>query len=205
MTDQCCQQPLRSFPRRSVGVKLMLLALLALSTASFRHPVAAATAPCHSLLPNGGFEKQAGWQVHNSDGLALMSTRAARTGQYGAYLAGRHSVVDRLATVIDLPVTGTTLTLSFWWQLQSQEDTTGYDRLTVRIADANGLPLQTLLTLRGRDATHEWQLHSNSLATWAGQTVQLQFLAYTDAQQMTDFLLDDVELLACGTTPQPAT
>ena len=178
-------------------------ALLALFTVSFSQPIAATTEPCFPLLADGGLEDGREWQAKNSDGFPLLSRQLVHSGAQGAYLGGRNNVADRLSTTLHLPATGQTITLRFWWQLQSQESaTTGGDQLSVLAANKQGLPLQSLVELRGRDVAHEWQSMSIDLTHFAGQNIQLQFLASTDAEQITDFFIDDVEIVACGTANQ---
>jgi hypothetical protein len=174
------------------------LGLFALSTASFSLPTAAAAMSCRSLLTDGSLEDATQWQMRNSDGLSLLSKQVARTGAQGAYLGGRHNAADRLATTVQLPAGDTTVTLRFWWQLQSQETVAGDDQLSVLVANQQGSPLQSMLELNGRNVAHEWQSVTLDLSHYAGRTIQLQFLSYTDGEQITDFFIDDIELLSCG-------
>lgn len=178
-------------------LKLFVIGLLALSTAGISRPIEATAAPCHSLLTNGSLEETTNWQVKNNDGLSLFSHQVVRTGNQGAYLGGRHNATDRLSTTLVLPTGDSTLTLRFWWQLQSQETTTGNDQLLVLVSNQQANTHAELFALHGRDMTDQWQSVSIDLSDFAGQTLDLQFLSLTDAAQITDFFIDDIDLLAC--------
>ena len=184
-------------PPRTRLICGLLLALLIMVPLGRPTPVTADS--CLSLLVDGGFEDGATWQIKNSDGVPLISQQLTHSGRRGAYLGGRNNSTDRLSTQLSLPATDQAITLRFWWQLQSQEShTRGADHLAVLVTDERGYSLQTLTELSGRDVTYEWQMRSFDLTPLAGQTVQLQFLASTDDTQITDFFIDDVEIIACA-------
>lgn len=178
--------------------KYCLLFFIAILLSSFSRPQIAIADTCASMLADGGFENGTQWESKNNDGFPLLSSQLARSGLRGAYLGGRNMITDRLSTQLSLPASAQTITMNLWWQLQSQESATkGGDRLTVIIADKEGLPLQSLLELGGRNVTREWRSAEFDLTRFAGQIVQLQFLASTDADQITDFFVDDIEIVAC--------
>ncbi|MEZ4673513.1 MAG: hypothetical protein R2932_04625 [Caldilineaceae bacterium] len=180
------------------GKRFLFWVFLALFTVSFSQPIAATAEACVPLLADGSLEEGTAWKVKNSDGFPLLSQQLVRTGRQAAYLGGRYNVADRLATVLRLPATDQTITLRFWWQLQSQEQRVGgNDRLTVLVANKQSLPLQTLVELNGRNVVHDWQSMSIDLTHFAGQMIELQFLASTDAELNTDFFIDDIEVVAC--------
>jgi len=180
--------------------KYCLLLVLTILLSSYGQPRVAIADTCVSTLTDGGFENGARWVSKNNDGFPLLSSQLARSGLRGAYLGGRNTITDRLSTQLSLPSDAQTITMNFWWQLQSQESATkGGDRITVLVATEEGIPLQTLLELSGRNVTHEWRTIELDLTRFAGQFVQLQFLASTDADQITDFFVDDIEIIACDT------
>jgi hypothetical protein len=168
---------------------------------SFSQPIAATAEACVPLLVDGDLEDGTRWQSKNSDGFPLLSRQLVHSGAQGAYLGGRNNIVDRLSTMVALQPTDQTITLRFWWQLQSQErSSNGGDRLAVLVANKQGIPLQSLVELSERDVTNEWQSLSIDLTRFAGQQIQLQFLASTDSEQITDFFIDDIEIVACDAT-----
>jgi len=175
-----------------------LCAFLALFTLSLSQPMSVRADSCIPLLADGGLEDGTDWDAKNSDGFPLLSRQVVHSGAQAAYLGGRNNIVDRLSTSLSLPATAQTITLRFWWQLQSQERANnGNDHLAVVAANPQGFPLQTFVDLRGRDAVSEWQSISMDMTQFAGQTIQLQFLASTDTDQITDFFIDDIEIVAC--------
>jgi hypothetical protein len=88
------------------------------------------------------------------------------------------------------------VTLSFWWQIQSEEESGEFDGLSVLVS-ANG-DQRSLLTLGSANAIDQWQQSTVDLSSYAGQTIQLQFVAQTDSSLVTDFFIDDVTVEACG-------
>ncbi len=174
-------------------------AIFVLLTLNFSQPLVATADSCTPLLADGGLEDGSPWHTKNSDGFPLLSRQLVHSGEQGAYLGGRNNIVDRLSTTLSLPTTEQLITLRFWWQLQSQErSSSGGDRLSVIAANTQGMPLQSLAELRGRDAVSDWQLITVDITKLAGQTIQLQFLASTDDDQITDFFIDDIEIVACN-------
>ena len=178
--------------------RISLLLIVAVVFSGLAQPQVAAAQSCSSLLTDGGFEDGAAWESKNNDGFPLLSSQLAHSGLRGAYLGGRNNITDRLATQLTLPITAQRITLNLWWQLQSQENVTKHgDRLTIIVADKQGIPLQSLMELSGRNVTQDWRSAEFDLTRFAGQAIQLQFLASTDTEQITDFFLDDVEIIAC--------
>ncbi|MBX3013884.1 MAG: choice-of-anchor J domain-containing protein [Caldilineaceae bacterium] len=157
----------------------------------------AQAASCTNLVVDSGLETGAGWVTQSSSNYPLLSNRLTHTGKQAAYLAGTNQAQDLLATTITVPAKPTTLTLTFWWQIQSQESGRYQDSLAVMLSDAQGKTPQLLTTLSSREMSNQWQQRTITLVGVANQTVQLQFLAYTDAEAATDFFLDDIEVVAC--------
>ena len=181
-----------------VWQRYIFWAIFALCILSFGQPMVATADSCVPLLIDGGLEDGSQWHAKNSDGFPLLSRQLVHGGEQGAYLGGRNNIVDRLSTTLYLPTTEQSITLHFWWQLQSQErSSNGGDRLSVIAANTQGMPLQSLAELRGSDAVNEWQSISIDITALAGQTIQLQLLASTDDDQITDFFIDDIEIIAC--------
>lgn len=204
--DSSARFPLRGFLRRSRpawvrwAAVLALVMLLALPGLFLVAPAARADL-CSNALPNGGFENPDGWAVQSAGSYAVISDFWARSGQYSAYLAGVDNASDRLTATVSLPQVDS-ITLSFWWLMQTEESGTGSDGLTVQVADTNGNPLQVLATVSDASVSGVWQQASADLTAYAGQTVQIQFLAQTDDTLSTDFYVDDVEASACTATDE---
>lgn len=177
----------------------LLLCTILMSTALMAaKPQLAQAATCANLVVDSSLENGSGWITKSSGNYPVLSGRLTHSGKQAAYLAGADNAHDLLATVLKLPSGQPTLTLSFWWQIQSQESSRFQDTLTIVLADSQGKALQTLDSLSSRDMSNQWQQHTFTLNKFAGQTVQVQFLAHTDGEAATDFFVDDVEVVACS-------
>lgn len=177
---------------------MAFLVLALLMTGIIAAPAPVMAAGCTEVLTNGGLESAAGWTVQSSKGYDLISPYLAHTGSQAAYLGGTDKATDRLATTLTVPENSTTL-LRFWWQMRTEDTRTGNDGLSVLITDAAGVPLRTLLTVTDANSVGIWQPAGMDLSAFAGQTVQLHFLAQTDSALVTDFFVDDVSVTACST------
>jgi hypothetical protein len=181
------------------------LIVIPLLTALWLAPVSpaaaqrAAPAACTDQIANGGFEDgSVGWTATSAGGYTVFSQALPRTGQWGAFLAGYDRADDRLAQDVALPV-GQRLTLSFWWQVRTEESDHPWDTLDVEITPA-GRAAVRLRRITDADASIDWQHAAFDLSAYAGQTVTLSFRAQTDLDRPTDFYLDDVSIEACPAT-----
>ncbi len=163
---------------------------------------------CVELIANGGFELgAAGWQQSVSPplpaGATLIDPLFPHTGALGAYLAGRNGATDRLSQTVTLPAGSSSLTLTFWWALSTQEAAGAFDLLQGALDDAGGGLITTLLTVDNTSADDwVWSSETFDLAPYAGRTITLRFTATNDAVgSPTAFFLDDASLLACSATP----
>lgn len=183
----------RTAKRLLVGV--MVLAVLLMSGFTVG-PVVAETSACQNLIANGGMESTGGWTTQTNGDYPLFSNYQAYTGIQSAYLAGVNNAEDRLSQNIAIPANHKA-TLTFWWLINSEETSPGWDGMTVQVADTAGTPLRILFTASDRSASLAWQQATLDLSEFAGQTLQLQFSTRTDGSLATDFYFDNVELMAC--------
>lgn len=154
---------------------------------------------CAQSLTNGGFESgSAPWVQTSSGGYNLIDTTRPRTGSYSAYLGGYNSGTDTIYQQVTIPATATSATLTYWWNMSTQESgTTKYDYLYARVLDANGNTLTTLQTMSNADTQNTWKQSSFSLLAYKGQTVRIYFKGTTDSSLPTNFFVDDVSLNVC--------
>src|SRR5262249_36893245 len=94
---------------------------------------------------------------------------------------------------------GTSPNLNFWLNVTSNETTTTtkFDSLFVEVRSTSGTLLATLATFSNLDkgTAGVYALRGpNSLASFAGQTVRLQFRATTNQNRTTTFRVDDVSV-----------
>ena len=177
---------------------LLLCAVLLSTSLAVGTPRLAHAATCANLVSDSSLEDGSTWITKSSANYPVLSSRLTHSGKQAAYLAGTDNAHDLLATIFTLPAGQPTLTLTFWWQIQSQENSRFQDTLTVILTDDQGKVLQTLDSLSSRDMSNQWQQHTLTLNKFADQTVQLQFLARTDGEAATDFFIDDIEVVACN-------
>jgi len=176
--------------------RLFLCAVVISTILQLNNQASVKAAACANVVVDSSLEEGSEWITKSSGNYPILSTRLPHSGKQAAYLAGTNNAQDLLATLLKL-APNSSITLTFWWQIQSQENSRFQDTLTVTIADAQGKALQTLATLSSREMSNQWQQRSLSLTPLAGQTVQLQFHARTDADAATDFFVDDIEVVVC--------
>lgn len=181
-------------PRR--WYRITFWTLLAAFSFGFNQPLVAQSAACVNLLTDNGLEDLTNWQARSNDDFPLFSSLLTHSGTQAAYLAGRNNAVDRLATALELPPSST-ITLTFWWQLQSEEEQRFTDQLAVAAVDERGHLLQRLGEFNGRNHSNQWQQYTVDLSKLAGATIALHFLALTNDELVTDFFIDDVVVTAC--------
>jgi hypothetical protein len=146
------------------------------------------------LIVNGGWETgTTPWVLSG----AIRSTGAyPQSGTAYSILAGANSVTHTEYQTITIPA-GTSPNLTFWLNVTSAETTTTtqYDRLFVEVRNTSGTLLGTLATFsnlnKGTIGVYT-QRGPYSLATWAGQTVRIQFRATADSSLITTFRVDTV-------------
>ncbi len=150
------------------------------------------------LIVNGGFEGSATpWVLSTA---SIWTTGAnARTGTGFIQLGAANSTSRTAYQQITIP-TGATRNLNFWLNVTSSETTTTqqYDRLFVEVRSTSGTLLATLATFSNLNkvtATNAYTLRgAYSLASFAGQTVRIQFRGTTDFSLPTTFRIDDVSV-----------
>jgi hypothetical protein len=154
---------------------------------------------CQNLIDNGHMESENGWTTQSKGNYSLFSDYQVRGGSRAAYLAGVDNAEDRLIRSLVLP-TNRKLTLTFWWLVTTEENNSGLDQLTLLLTNASGQPQRVLFTATDHSAVGSWQQFAVDLSDFAGESVQIQFVARTDSTLSTDFFVDDVELTACETS-----
>ncbi|MCB0114065.1 MAG: hypothetical protein R2873_30240 [Caldilineaceae bacterium] len=181
--------------RRAQAAAIILTAAMIFAVVAVG-PVMAEANSCQELLVNGNMETADGWSVQTNGDYNLFSNYQARSGQSAAYLAGVNGAEDALSQTLSLPANHQT-TLRFWWLINSEENSNGWDGFSVQLADANGAPLRVLFAASDRSAGYSWQQTTIDLTEFAGQTVQLRLQGRTDATLSTDFFVDDMSMTAC--------
>jgi hypothetical protein len=165
-------------------------------------------ADCIDLLANGDFEAEAdGWNQASAGGYELISPFNPRTGMLGAFLAGTNDADDRLSQEVLIPADATTVTLTAWWSLSTQEGSLTADTMVLTIRRPDGAWLADLLTVDNTFEVDLWLDEIVDLTPYRGQEVLLEWHALTDSTRPSSFFLDDLSLVGCGlafTSPTPS-
>ena len=149
--------------------------------------------PGGEKIVNGGFENGASpWVQYSSGGYQLIDTTRPHTGSYGVYFGDYNNANEYIYQTITIPTNGT---LKYWWYMTSSEGTgAAYDYFYVRLYNTSGGLVATLRTRSNTAARNAWYQDTLSLASYAGQTLRVQFSATTDSSLVTAFYVDDVSV-----------
>ncbi len=152
------------------------------------------------LILNGGFELDfTGWTFGGGAGPSSDSGYA-RSGTNFLLLGAATAEVDSVYQTIDLPGTATSATLSFYYNILSQDDpVVPHDTFSATIRNTNGTILATVGTWSNANqdpANGPANYHQKTfnLLPYAGQTINVQFDSSNDASLITYFLVDDVSV-----------
>jgi len=167
----------------------------------------AAPVGCSNLLENSGFELGVSdFGPWVAGGFATVTEERAHSGYYGVWMGGYKSPSDKLYQAVTVPAGVNSVTLHYWWNMHSLDDGhTPYDYLHVDLQTADG---QTLKPLAMLDNTYErdaWRESSFDLTGYAGESLRIHFRCSGNAQFVTSYFLDDIELEVCAgvATPTP--
>src|SRR5262249_3031616 len=149
------------------------------------------------LLGNPGFES--GDSVWTATAAVIDNTSAepAHSGSWKAWLDGYGtSHTDTLMQQVTLPASATSVTLTFWLHIDTDETTTttAFDTLKVQIRNSSGTVLSTLATYSNLDAASGYTQQSFDLTSFKGSTIQVFLIAVEGSQIQTSFVVDDFAL-----------
>ncbi len=190
--------PQRTPSQRTPWKIVMCLTLFLFYVPGASSVVYAQDSACPNLVTDGSFESGRGWSIKSNGNYSVFSDVQAHTGGQSAYLAGMNNADDLLSTTVALPNDAASLTLNFWWKVNSEDLRDPSDELKVQVADSNGEALESVFTVGSNRASKRWRQSGVDLSQFAGKTIQLQFAAETDSANITDFFVDDVEVTTCG-------
>ncbi len=149
--------------------------------------------PPGSGIVNGGFEAGTSpWSQTSTGGYGLIDTTRPHSGSYSAWMAGYNGGTDTISQTVTVPSNGT---LRYWWYMTTQESgSTPYDYFRVRVYNSSGGLLGTLRTWTNASGANLWRQDAISMASYAGQSVRVEFSATTDSSLPSSFFVDDVSL-----------
>lgn len=161
-------------------------------------PTATPTLPgvaCENILPHGDFEAGLPPPWGMAGGTQITAAHA-HAGAHSTHLGGADNTVDELFAGLDLPPDAASITLSFWWYVESSDPDPNADVLVVVVGDeGHEVGVDTLTNRSPKDA---WLQSAIDLSGRAGQFVGLTFHAETNGENPTSFYLDDVGVQVCG-------
>ncbi len=153
------------------------------------------------LISNGGFESLplgTGWTL--SGATASANGGFARSGTRFLWNGGAVSFSDSGYQTITIPSSATVATLSFYYNINSQEGVSvANDTFTATIRNTSGTVLATVVNLSNKDQTSPgsccYTLKTFNLLPYTGQTVRIHFASVNNASLVTNFRVDDVSVL----------
>ena len=152
------------------------------------------------LLANTGFETATAPWTGTTGDICTTSSCGGQTphaGTHFVWLDGygtTHS--ENITQSVAIPAGKTSATLQYYLHIDTAETTTttAYDTLKVQVLNSSGTVLATLQTYSNLNKNTGYAVHTNSLAAYIGQTVQIRFLGAEDSSLQSSFVLDDVTL-----------
>ena len=165
--------------------------------------------PPVQLLMNPGFDAgHTAWVEKTPASTAIITpesslmTVRAETPSYLAWLAGYPNANDDLSQTITIPAGASSITLSFYYLIQTQETSIANpDAMDVYTYDAATSMYTTIASFNDNMPTPSWTRFQTTLpSTLAGKTIKFGFQAVTDMPKTTNFFVDSVSLTAtaCG-------
>jgi hypothetical protein len=156
------------------------------------------------LIVNGGFESgSAPWVL--SGGASVDTTPPyPRSGSGWLYLGGAENELDQTYQTISIPAGATSATLSFYYNILSDDDFSGvYDTFTATIRNTSGTILATVVSKSNLDQDFSINYHQQTfnLLPYAGQSIRIQFNSSNDSSFPTSFDIDDVSVQVVSGPP----
>lgn len=173
-------------------------------------PIVANNAGCsgNSLIQDGGFEASTSgtlnpyWQFTTNisrtifDNSSIPMPQPTHSGLWKVWLGGDNSLQQTLTQTISIPPSATGLQVSTWWLINTTEPMpSGFDHMEMEILNSSGVLQEILYHFKDVDQGTAWaQRVVTATQAYAGQTIQLAFVASTDNTYPTSFFIDDVSV-----------
>jgi hypothetical protein len=129
----------------------------------------------------------------SADVITTSPGEAAHSGAWKAWLGGFGTAhKDKIAQQVTLPATASAISLTFYLHIDSEEDNSAaFDKLRVRVRDADGTLLKTLKTFSNQHSAPGFALQAFDLSAYKGRTIIIELEAQEDAGSVTSFVVDD--------------
>ncbi len=153
------------------------------------------------LIQNGGFES--GTTAWTMGGGAIVDSTPgySRSGASYEFLGGLENEVDFCYQQITIPADATAATLSFYYNVLTQDDPSNvYDTFSATIRNTGNTVLATVTNLSNENYDNGigasfYHLQTFNLLPYAGQTIRIYFASANDFSLPTSFNIDDVSVL----------
>ncbi len=163
------------------------------------------------LVENGSFSNgSAGWTLQNDfwAGTNLPNYRSApgyAAGGVDSSGVWKDNAFGKMSQSVTIPNDAVEVTFSFWYNITTEESgSTAYDVISVWLqTDSGGSLIHTLSNVNSTSGVYT-RTPEFDLTSYAGQTVELEFLATTDSSLRTVFRIDDVSMIAQVGSPPNA-
>ncbi|HEY90167.1 MAG TPA: DUF11 domain-containing protein, partial [Thermoflexia bacterium] len=162
---------------------------------------------CTAALENGGFEygtNSAPWVEVSTYELIYHNPGQAHGGNYHAWLGGVYNehLQEELYQPLTLPATLDTVTLSYWWFMETEKHNLA-DYLTVSIRDSSNNTIVTVEQITNQSTADSWQESTfawPNASDYAGQVIHIHFESdlASHPTRTTSFFIDDVSLSICN-------
>lgn len=154
--------------------------------------------PGTELLINGDFDgdSPAPWKGTRGIWCDAACGSPPVSGTHYILLGGSPGRTQTLQQTVSIPASATTATLSFWYQILSEEPHgVPKDRMLVQVCDSAG---NVLKQVDAYNQNYEWYVYQSpkdyDLSEFIGRTVAIRFVARTNTLNPTYFLIDNVSL-----------
>jgi len=154
---------------------------------------------CVNVVENGDFERGVGTLAPwISKGFAVVSDQRVHSGSFAFWMGGYRNADDSLFQAVEIPE-AESVSLSYWWNMHSLEDVSAvHDRLVVSLKSESGEVIGVIDTRDNTGDSDAWAQAAFDLSPFSGMSVVLHISCQGDAENVTSFFIDDVELQACG-------
>lgn len=154
-------------------------------------------APLGPVMANADFEAGVtGWTA-TAQVITPDNREPARSGAWKAWLGGwGEPHPDMLWQQVTIPGNVNAATLEFYLHISTEEQANEiFDRLRVRVRDANGQFIATLRTYTNLQAAPGYAVQAVSLNNYRGRTIRVEFASQEDQGSQTSFVVDDFRII----------
>jgi hypothetical protein len=181
--------------KNNYGVRLSVTVLICIGWSALK------SSGQTELIQDGGFESGGvGWIMGGGAIVDSSDPGFARSGSAFEFLGGVEDEMDSCYQQITIPAGASAATLSFYYNILSQDDPSAqYDTFSATIRNTGNTVLATVLNRSNQNFDNGsgpsfYHLQTFNLLPYAGQTIRIYFSSANDFSLPTSFLIDDVSV-----------